>query len=243
MIFMRPRYKHGGVYALDLRPYRNEFAYFVSFRPEQYGIEILYSSNNEGAKERVTIMHALNYFTKELDMKVGENTNISNYYTFPFINFLGGDGFFKDMHITFIKCLHFSQLPSEYKLPLYKIAFLGVFANYKQTLKIYNREIDVVDLEKNKRVARKVEDVKNLPWISDGMASNRVFLFEICNYRYRQEGLRFEEFYDLSEEDYFGFMNEYLYDNIMYVDIPPEARGHVVIDWENEKPRVFPGYD
>jgi hypothetical protein len=47
-----------------------------------------------------------------------------------------------------------------------------------------------------------------------GIASTKSLCFEICNYRYRQEGKRFEECYDLSEsdEDFFGIMNDLYYD-------------------------------
>lgn len=242
---MRPRYKHGGIYAYDLRPYRDEFAYFVSFRVEMLGIDIEYNSRQHGAKEAVVAMHALNYFTKDLDKHVYKNADLSDYYTFPFLNFLGGDGFFKDDNIIFIKCMSAAQLPINYKLPIYKVCLLGVFAHYRQMLKLYKGFVDVVDVEMNIWVGRHIEDVKNLPWIMGGIASTKSLCFEICNYRYRQEGKRFEECYDLSksDEDFFGIMNDLYYDNTMYRDISPADRGIIQVDWKKEKPSVFPGYD
>jgi hypothetical protein len=135
------------------------------------------------------------------------------------------------------------RLPTDYTLPIYKINLLGVFAHYRQMLLYYRNMINIVDPEKNVRVARHVEDVRNLPWISGGIASTKSLLFEICNYRYRKEGKRFEECFDLSEEDYFGIMNDIHYDSNMYIDIPPSKRGVIQVDWESEKPAEFIGYD
>jgi hypothetical protein len=47
-----------------------------------------------------------------------------------------------------------------YKLPIYKVCLLSVFAHHRQKLKLYKGFVDVVDVEMNIWVGRLIEDVK-----------------------------------------------------------------------------------